>query len=118
MMNIKLLIVVMTAMIIPVTAAFPRSALAKSDLPGAPVMVTAVKIHKGVGTVKKIKKRSGKIKLDHGPIESIGWMGMVMTFDVENKQLLKGVKVGDKVSFGFYVTDDGRYVINEIKQVK
>ncbi len=119
MMNAKPMIIAIASTIILAVAALPDSALAKSDMSdGAAIKIAAVKIHKGVGTVKKIKKRSGKIRLDHGPIKSIGWMGMVMTFDVENKKLLKGVKVGDKVSFGFYATDDGRHVITEIKRLK
>ncbi|VAX18129.1 hypothetical protein MNBD_NITROSPINAE03-694 [hydrothermal vent metagenome] len=118
MMNAKLMIIAMVSTITLAVAALPQGALAVDDINGGAIKVATVKIHKGVGTVKKIKKRSGKIRLDHGPIKSIGWMGMVMTFDVENKKLLKGVKVGDKVSFGFYATDDGRHVITEIKRLK
>lgn len=113
-MNVKLMIISMATMIILGAEVLPMGAIAKSDKPE----VTAAQIHQGEATVKKIKKRSGKIQLAHGPIKSIGWMSMVMMFDVENKKLLSNIKAGDKVSFQFYATDDGRHVITEIKPLK
>jgi Cu/Ag efflux protein CusF len=41
-----------------------------------------------------------------------------MQFDVEDKGLLKGIKVNDKVSFEFYATDDGRHVVTKITILK
>jgi Cu/Ag efflux protein CusF len=51
------------------------------------------------GTVRKVKARAGKITIAHGPLANLGMPPMTMTFDVRNKALLKGVRVGDKVRF-------------------
>ncbi|GLK74953.1 hypothetical protein GCM10008171_02060 [Methylopila jiangsuensis] len=52
------------------------------------------------GTVKKVDESAGKITLDHGPIKSLGMdEPMSMVFKAADPALLKGVKVGDKVTF-------------------
>lgn len=77
--------------------------------------LAAGKIHHGTGTVMEIDKKAGKIKLDHGPIKSIGWMGMKMAFDVEDLAMLDDIKAGDKVGFDFVETRDKRYVVTDIE---
>jgi Cu/Ag efflux protein CusF len=52
------------------------------------------------GQVTKIDQSAGKITLKHGPLKSLGMdEGMTMAFRVQDPDLLKGVKVGDKVKF-------------------
>ena len=52
------------------------------------------------GTVKKVDESAGKITLDHGPIKNLGMdEPMSMVFKAADPALLKGVKVGDKVTF-------------------
>ena len=52
------------------------------------------------GTVKKVDESAGKITLDHGPIKNLGMDDpMSMVFKAADPALLKGVKVGDKVTF-------------------
>jgi Cu(I)/Ag(I) efflux system periplasmic protein CusF len=51
------------------------------------------------GVVQKVDETAGKITLKHGPIKSLGMdQGMTMVFNID-PNLLKGVKVGDKVMF-------------------
>ena len=41
------------------------------------------------------------ITLSHEPVPAIGWPAMTMTFKLGSPALAKGVKVGDRVAFGF-----------------
>jgi Cu(I)/Ag(I) efflux system protein CusF len=53
----------------------------------------------GVGVVKAIDASNGTITLQHEAIAAIGWPAMTMPFKVASPELLKHVKVGDKVKF-------------------
>jgi Cu(I)/Ag(I) efflux system protein CusF len=53
----------------------------------------------GVGIVKAIDSTQGTITLQHEAIASIHWPAMTMPFHVARPELLKAVKVGDKVRF-------------------
>jgi len=79
------------------------------------LMLASNQTHHGVGTVTAIDNKAKKVELKHGPIKSIGWMGMNMFFNVEDKELLDEVEVGDKVNFDFIETRDKRYVITDIE---
>lgn len=59
----------------------------------------AADVHSGTGTLTAVA--SNRVTIDHGPIASIGWPAMTMTFDVEDDQLLSGVRPGDRVTFSF-----------------
>lgn len=51
------------------------------------------------GVVQKIDEAAGKITLKHGPIKSLGMNeGMTMVFSID-PSLLKGIKVGENVTF-------------------
>lgn len=84
---------------------FPKQAL----------MLAAAQSHHGVGTVTAIDKKGKRVEFDHGPIKSIGWMGMKMFFDVDDRELLDEIEVGDKVNFEFIKTRDGRFVVTDIE---
>ena len=53
------------------------------------------------GEVKKIDESAGKVTLKHGPIKNLGMdeHGMTMVFRVQDPEMLKQEKVGDKVQF-------------------
>ncbi|ADU15451.1 copper-binding protein [Asticcacaulis excentricus] len=53
----------------------------------------------GTGVIKTIDVKSGKITIAHGPIASLKWPAMTMTFSVNPASLLNGLKVGQKVAF-------------------
>ncbi len=74
--------------------------------------------HKGQGSVNKVNATTGAINLTHGPIKSLGWMGMTMDFKVKNKANLDKIKVGTKVDFEVSKEPDGTFVITTITPVK
>ncbi len=51
------------------------------------------------GVIREIDRANSRIKIDHGPIPSIGMPGMTMTFKVKNPALLDQAKQGDPVNF-------------------
>ncbi len=93
------------------------SALAEtqSTFSGRSLMLAAAQSHHGVGTVTAIDKKGKKVELNHGPIKSIGWMSMKMFFDVDDRELLDEIEIGDKVDFEFIKTRDGRFVVTDIE---
>ena len=63
-------------------------AVAENDASGA----------EAVGEVKSLDAKTGKVTIHHGPIASLGWPAMTMTFQA-TPELLKSVKVGQTVKF-------------------
>ena len=70
--------------------------------------------HKGVGTVKKVDPASGKVTIAHGPIPTMKWPAMNMTFTVKDKALLGKFSQDKKVEFEF-VEQGSDYVITSAK---
>ena len=54
---------------------------------------------KGLGLITAIDASQAMVTLKHEPIASLGWPTMVMPFRVTPPGLLKGLKVGQKVTF-------------------
>lgn len=67
------------------------------------------------GTVRKIKKDSGKITIKHGPLARLNMPPMTMVFRVEDPAILDAVAEGDKVVF---VAEDidGTLTVTEIRK--
>jgi Cu(I)/Ag(I) efflux system periplasmic protein CusF len=74
--------------------------------------------HQGIGKINGVDAKSGKINITHGPIASLGWDGMTMDFDVQDKSMLANLKAGQKVTFTLIEVRKGKYVISEISAVK
>src|SRR5882762_7125099 len=72
------------------------------------------KVHKGSGTVKKVDPAGGKVTIAHGPIPTMKWPAMNMTFTVKDKALLDKFSDGKKVEFQF-VQQGSDYVITSVK---
>jgi Cu/Ag efflux protein CusF len=72
------------------------------------------KSHKGVGTVKKVDAAAGTVTIAHGPIKSINWPAMSMTFAVKDEALLGKLTPEKKVEFEF-VQQGSDYVITSAK---
>jgi len=72
------------------------------------------KTHKGVGTVKKVDPAGGKVTLAHGPIQTMNWPAMTMTFSVKDKAILGKLSQDKKVEFEF-VPQGSDYVITSVK---
>lgn len=76
---------------------------AQADAMADMAMPAKAKMAEGSGTVTAIDTATGKITLDHGPIESLEWPAMKMGFGAK-PELLASVAVGDKVEFDLTVT--------------
>lgn len=74
--------------------------------------------HQGRGTVNSVDTQTGKVNLNHEPIQSLNWPGMTMDFDVQDKAALTKLKPGQKVAFKLIEARRGKYVISEISIVK
>jgi Cu(I)/Ag(I) efflux system protein CusF len=72
------------------------------------------KTHKGAGTVKKVDPADGKVTIAHGPIPTMKWPAMNMTFTVKDKALLAKFSQDKKVEFEF-VEQGSDYVIKSVK---
>jgi Cu(I)/Ag(I) efflux system protein CusF len=61
------------------------------------------------GEVKKVDETAKKITLKHGAIKNLGMDedGMTMVFKVQDPEMLKQVKAGDKVQFTAERGSDG-----------
>jgi Cu(I)/Ag(I) efflux system protein CusF len=71
----------------------------------------------GVGVVKAIDTAKGAITLQHEAVAAIGWPAMTMPFKVASPELLKHVKVGEKVQFTFRQASTGS-TVTSIKAVQ
>lgn len=100
-----------TAALLFAALALPPTHAAESKMPAADAT------HRGAGIVKEIKAAENKIKIDHGPIQSLGWGGMTMFFDVSERRLLENLKPGDKVAFDIGRDKNGRFVITGMTRI-
>jgi Cu(I)/Ag(I) efflux system protein CusF len=69
------------------------------------------------GQVQKIDTEQGKVTLRHEPIKNLDMDSMTMVFRVQNPELLKGLKAGDRVKF---VADrvNGQITIIQMQKAK
>lgn len=77
-----------------VTLAAAALVLTLAASPGVFAQATAVD-----GSVQKIDAAAGKVTLKHGPIKNLDMDAMTMVFRVKDPEMLKKVKVGQKVKF-------------------
>ena len=71
---------------------------AMADDAGTMAMPAETKHGKGTATVTAIDSAKGQVTLDHGAIAELEWPPMTMGFAAK-PELLKDIKVGDKVAF-------------------
>ena len=64
------------------------------------------------GEVKKIKKNSGKVTIQHAPIPNLDMPGMTMVFRVEDKAALDTMKKGDKILFSVVEKEGKMYAVD------
>ncbi|HEY3077379.1 MAG TPA: copper-binding protein [Burkholderiales bacterium] len=70
--------------------------------------------HKASGTVTKVDAQKGNVTIAHGPVQTMNWPAMTMTFKVKDKAALNRVKQGDKLDFSF-VQSGKDYIVTEMK---
>jgi Cu(I)/Ag(I) efflux system membrane protein CusA/SilA len=59
------------------------------------------KTHHATGTVQSVDAAKGNVTIAHGPVKSLNWPAMTMTFGVKDKGLLDRLTAGKKVTFDF-----------------
>jgi Cu(I)/Ag(I) efflux system membrane protein CusA/SilA len=67
--------------------------------------------------VKKVDMEKGLIVLKHGDLPNIGMPAMTMGFDVADKKMLEGIRVGQKVKFQAEMVS-GKATVTELKQAR
>jgi Cu(I)/Ag(I) efflux system protein CusF len=72
------------------------------------------KTHKGTGTVTKVDPAGSKVTIAHGPVQTLKWPAMTMTFAVKDKALLGRFSQDKKIEFEF-VQQGSDYVITSAK---
>lgn len=70
---------------------------------------SAAVVHLGEGKVEAIDKDG--ITLSHGPIPTLKWNAMTMTFRLPSADLARNIAVGDTVAFEIRARPDGNYEI-------
>ncbi|CAN7609531.1 copper-binding protein [Phenylobacterium sp. LjRoot225] len=65
----------------------------------------AAKTVEGVGQIKSIDAKTGSVSLHHGPIASLGWPAMTMSFKA-TPEVLKTAKAGQTVKFTLQPADN------------
>jgi Cu(I)/Ag(I) efflux system membrane fusion protein len=78
-----------------------------ASAPAAPAM-SASTLHETRGRIETLS--AGSITLSHEAVPAIGWPAMTMTFKLDPPSLAQGLKVGDRVAFGFEQRPDGPVV--------
>lgn len=69
------------------------------------------------GEVRKVDLDKGLVVLRHGDIPNLAMPPMTMGFDVSDKEMLAGLKVGDKVHFQAEMVQ-GKATVTQLKRAK
>ncbi|TAM13095.1 MAG: copper-binding protein [Nevskiaceae bacterium] len=56
----------------------------------------------GTGVVEAVDQAQGAVTIKHQAIAALDWPAMTMAFKAANAELLKEVKVGEKIGFGLH----------------
>lgn len=82
------------------------------DMPMGKSAAAGEQRHKATATVKKLDPKKGVVTLAHGPVESLNWPAMTMSFKVKDKSLLKKLGEGKKVDVEFTKQGDDYVVLS------
>ena len=75
---------------------------------------SASKSHHVVGVVKSVDADKGTVSVEHGPVASMNWPAMTMSFKTKDKKSLQALKPGQKIEFDF-VEQGKDHVITKMK---
>lgn len=84
------------------------------DMSAKPAAASAQKTHDAKGSVKKINAKTGYVMISHGPVNSLSWPPMTMSFKVKDKAMLDKLSVGKKIDFAF-VQEGDDYVVTKLR---
>lgn len=110
MKNIQLLAATALALASTLAAAQGTPGMATPAKPAASAAMPLVQ-----GEVRKLDPAKGLIVLRHGDIPNLAMPGMTMGFDVADKKMLDGLKVGDKIQFQAEMLK-GKATVTELKR--
>ncbi len=71
--------------------------------------------HHGHGTVTKIDAVNGMVTFSHGPIATLNWPAMTMSFKLKDAALVNGIKTGDSVDFDL-VQSGNDYLVTRLQK--
>ena len=57
--------------------------------------------HHAAGTVKSVDAGKGTVSIAHGPVATLNWPAMTMTFKAQDRKQLEALKAGAKIEFDF-----------------
>lgn len=110
---------------IPIARLLAACAIAAGALAGTPV--SADDSHHGTaalavsadaltsGEVRKVDPAAGRVTIKHGPIVNLAMPAMTMGFDVPDRTLLSGLKVGEQIRFRAE-NPAGKLTVTEIRR--
>jgi Cu(I)/Ag(I) efflux system protein CusF len=81
----------------------PAPVAAEPAPPAATPMATEAKRASATGVVQSVDVAAHSLVIAHGPVESLGWPEMTMTFQAPDVDL-STIKAGDSVTFEFTST--------------
>ncbi|WP_211467170.1 copper-binding protein [Collimonas silvisoli] len=70
--------------------------------------------HEATGVVKAVDTTKGSVTLAHGPVKSLNWPAMTMTFAVKDKMFFDKLAVDKKVTINF-AKQGADYVVTGVK---
>jgi Cu(I)/Ag(I) efflux system protein CusF len=80
----------------------------------SPTASPETQIHTATGVVKATDLAKSTVTVAHGPVASLNWPAMVMTFAVKDKTLFDKLTIGNKVSIEF-LQQGADYVVTHVK---
>lgn len=95
-------------------AAFAQAGQMQGMAMGQPATGTKGAVHQATGVVKSVDAVNGKVTLEHGPVKTLNWPAMAMTFGVKDKGLLDKLRVDQRVQVEFQ-GQGGSYVITSVR---
>ncbi|MGJ7914783.1 copper-binding protein [Massilia sp. LXY-6] len=107
-------IAIITLALTAPTAAFAQATQMDGMAMGQSGKETKAAVHQATGVVKNVDAGNGKVTLEHGPVKTLNWPAMTMTFGVKDKGLLDKLRAGQRVQVEFQ-EQGGSYVITSVK---
>ena len=113
-----------TIQLLSAVAALSFAAASAQQVPPAadhaahhPANVALATAPQSEGEVRKVDLAQGKVTLRHGPLVNLDMPAMTLVFTATDKQLLQGLKVGDKVRFTAE-SKDGTLVVTALEVLR
>ena len=90
------------------------AALVLSLAPCSEAQAQPSQAHHASGVVKSVNVEKSSVTIAHGPVASLNWPAMTMSFVAADRKMLDKLQPGTKVEFEF-VQQGARYTITSIR---